>query len=114
MERQYCKFAGGRYGQKMERNYKVFIVEDDEQTAVLLKEYLTKYQYDVVLCENFSNVLEECKSAAPHIIIMDINLPAFDVFLGVKKSVCGLIVLCYFFDEGYRYGLGLYNGKRWR
>lgn len=68
MERQYCKFAGGRYGQKMERNYKVFIVEDDEQTAVLLKEYLTKYQYDVVLCENFSNVLEECKSAAPHII----------------------------------------------
>lgn len=81
----------------MERNYKVFIVEDDEQIAGLLKEHLTKYQYDVVLCENFSNVLEECKLAAPHIIIMDINLPAFDGFYWCKKirmwSNCPMLFL---------------------
>lgn len=81
----------------MENKYKIFMVEDDIQIAKLLKEHLMKYQYDVTLCRDFSNVLEECNSFAPHLIIMDINLPIFDGFYWCKKirtdSRCPILFL---------------------
>lgn len=81
----------------MEDKYKIFIVEDDIQIANLLKEHLIKYQYEVNLCKDFSNVSEECEAFMPHLIVMDINLPVFDGFYWCKKirgaSKCPILFL---------------------
>ncbi|TRL27100.1 response regulator transcription factor [Staphylococcus chromogenes] len=33
--------------------YKIFMIEDDAQLAHLIQSYLTKYNYEVVLCDNY-------------------------------------------------------------
>ena len=39
--------------------YRIFIVEDDETIANLLKKHLSSWGYDVFLAEDFSNILQE-------------------------------------------------------
>ena len=39
--------------------YRIFIVEDDETIANLLKKHLSSWGYEVFLAEDFSNVLQE-------------------------------------------------------
>ena len=36
--------------------YRIFIVEDDETIANLLKKHLSSWGYDVFLAEDFSNI----------------------------------------------------------
>jgi len=40
--------------------YRIFIVEDDETIANLLKKHLSSWGYEVFLAEDFSNVLWSC------------------------------------------------------
>lgn len=57
---------------------KILIVEDDKIIARQLKIELEKWQYQVALIEDFTKVIEEFKAFEPHLVLMDIGLPAFN------------------------------------
>ena len=77
--------------------YKILIIEDESLIAQELKLHLEKYQYDCYILENFERVLEEFQEINPHLVLMDINLPAFDGYYWSRKirqeSNCPIIIL---------------------
>lgn len=60
--------------------FKICIIEDDADLAMLTKEHLTKYGYEVLLCEDFKNISSFIESHTPHLILLDISLPYYDGF----------------------------------
>ncbi|MGH2318481.1 response regulator transcription factor [Planococcus sp. SE5232] len=58
--------------------FKIMIVEDDLTIAGILKEELEKWNYEAVLVDDFSRVLEEFKAHAPQLVLLDIQLPSFN------------------------------------
>ena len=78
-------------------NYKIMIVEDDPDIAELVSLHLVKFGFAVQPCRDFSNVLEEFERAQPHLVLLDINLPAYDGFYWCgklrAKSPCPIIFL---------------------
>lgn len=77
--------------------YKIMIVEDDPDIAQLLSLHLQKFGFCTYLCKDFSGVLEEFEKIAPHLVLLDINLPAYDGFYWCSKlrakSACPIIFL---------------------
>ncbi|RCK13151.1 DNA-binding response regulator [Bacillus licheniformis] len=57
---------------------KVMIVEDDPKIADLLKLHIVKYGYNVHVVKDFDRVMDEFRSTAPDLVLLDINLPSFD------------------------------------
>lgn len=78
-------------------NYKIMMVEDDPDIAELLSLHLQKFGFSVHLCKDFSNVLNEFERIAPHLVLLDINLPAYDGFYWCgklrAKSPCPILFL---------------------
>lgn len=78
-------------------NYKIMIVEDDPDIAELLSLHLQKFGFSVHFCKDFSNVLNEFERIAPHLVLLDINLPAYDGFYWCgklrAKSPCPILFL---------------------
>lgn len=78
-------------------DYKIMIVEDDPDIAELLSLHLQKFGFSTHLCRDFSNVLEKFVESAPHLVLLDINLPAYDGFYWCgrlrAKSPCPIIFL---------------------
>ena len=66
-------------------NYKIYIVEDDLSISLLLKEYISKYQFDVKVVENFENIMGEFNEFNPNLVLLDVNLPKFDGFYWCRK-----------------------------
>lgn len=69
--------------------YRIFIVEDDETIANLLKKHLSSWGYEVFLAEDFSNVLQEFAGKDPQLVLLDLKLPFYNVITastGVRKS----------------------------
>ena len=58
--------------------YRIFIVEDDPIIAKALKEYLERWNFQVALTEDFSQVLAEFGQFDPHLVLLDISLPFFN------------------------------------
>lgn len=56
--------------------YKIYMVEDDPIIAKTVKNHLESWDYEVTLVSDFSNVAAEAKVCNPHLILMDIKLPA--------------------------------------
>ena len=56
--------------------YKIYMVEDDPIIAKTVKNHLESWDYEVTLVSDFSNVAAEAKTCNPHLILMDIKLPA--------------------------------------
>lgn len=56
--------------------YKIYMVEDDPIIAKTVKNHLESWDYEVTLVSDFSNVAAEVKACNPHLILMDIKLPA--------------------------------------
>lgn len=56
--------------------YKIYMVEDDPIIAKTVKNHLESWDYEVTLVSDFSNVAAEAKACKPHLILMDIKLPA--------------------------------------
>lgn len=77
--------------------HRIFIVEDDRKIAELLADTLRKYQYDVAIIEDFDNVVEECLQFQPHLILLDINLPAYDGYYWCRQlrlqTTCPIIFI---------------------
>ncbi|HBE9108538.1 TPA: response regulator transcription factor [Clostridioides difficile] len=61
-------------------SYKVYIVEDDISISTLLKDYIKKYGFEVIVEENFDDIMITFESFKPHLVLLDVNLPKFDGF----------------------------------
>lgn len=57
---------------------RIFIVEDDPIIAKTLGEYLQRWNFQVALAEDFSQVLAEFGRFDPHLVLLDISLPFFN------------------------------------
>ncbi|MFJ7669532.1 response regulator transcription factor [Lysinibacillus sp. NPDC097195] len=77
--------------------YKILIVEDDIDIAQTLKNQLAKYGYQGSIVQDFDKVLEDFQTYQPHLVLMDINLPAFDGYYWSRKirqvSNCPIMIL---------------------
>ncbi|WP_106497233.1 response regulator transcription factor [Lentibacillus sp. Marseille-P4043] len=77
--------------------YKLLIVEDEVNIANTLKIHFEKYNYDCHIVEDFERVLDTFQEFQPHLVIMDINLPAFDGYYWSRKirqvSNCPIMIL---------------------
>lgn len=77
--------------------YKLLIVEDEINIANTLKNHFEKYNYVCHIVEDFERVLDAFQEFQPHLVIMDINLPAFDGYYWSRKirqvSNCPITIL---------------------
>jgi len=60
--------------------YKILLVEDDINLANQVKEALMRFNYEVVLVDDFTAIDQLFEKEQPHLVIMDINLPYQDGF----------------------------------
>ena len=65
--------------------YRIFIVEDDEIISEVLKKNLSSWGYDVSCAEDFSNIIQEFVRRDPQLVLLDLKLPFYNGFTGVKK-----------------------------
>lgn len=61
-------------------NMNIFIVEDDVAIFESLKERLGQWSFTVTGAEDFNDVIGSFIQTKPHLVIMDIQLPAYDGF----------------------------------
>lgn len=66
-------------------NDTVMMVEDDPDIAEQLSLHLQKFGFSVCRSQSFSNVLQELEKGFPHLVLLDINLPAYDGFTGTVR-----------------------------
>ncbi len=57
---------------------RILIVEDDETIAGVLKESFETWGFEVFFIKDFKKVLAEFKRLEPHLVILDVGLPAFN------------------------------------
>lgn len=76
---------------------KIILIEDDEKIRIELKNFLVNYNYEVVIVEEFENIVENTLNEKPHLILLDINLPICDGYYICreirKKSDVPIIVV---------------------
>lgn len=58
--------------------YRIFLVEDDETIARLIKKHLEKWEYEVSTVQDFGNVLGEFAVCDPQLVLLDISLPFYN------------------------------------
>jgi DNA-binding response OmpR family regulator len=65
--------------------FKIFIIEDDKKLSDLLSQNLEKWNFITKEVEDFSNIINEFINYDPNLVLLDINLPAFDGFYWCSK-----------------------------
>ena len=60
--------------------YKIFLVEDDEKLKSHIKEYLERYDYEVVTVDDYKEIDNQFDDVNPDLVLLDINLPYYDGF----------------------------------
>lgn len=65
--------------------FKILIVEDDVKIREIILENIHKWGYEGSIVDDFSKVMESFAEYKPHMVLMDINLPAFDGFYWCGK-----------------------------
>jgi two-component system, OmpR family, response regulator YxdJ len=77
--------------------YKIMIVEDDHSIATLLSSHIEKYGYEAMIVDDFDTVFEQFEHHAPHVVLLDVNLPKFDGYYWCRKirqvSTCPIIFI---------------------
>lgn len=58
--------------------YRIFCVEDDETIGKMIKRHLEKWEYDVHVAKNLSQVMTEFAAFDPQLVLMDIQLPFYN------------------------------------
>jgi two-component system response regulator BaeR len=56
----------------------IFIVEDEQKIASLLKDYLEKAKYQTTVIERGDQVVSQVKKRSPDLMLLDIMLPGMD------------------------------------
>lgn len=69
----------------MNNIYKILIIEDDINMTEIVKKILERWGFSAYICENFDDILKLFVEIDPHILLLDINIPAFDGFYWCKK-----------------------------
>lgn len=64
---------------------KIVIIEDNPKLRSELKVFLEKYGYTVACIEDFENAVQAALKEEPHLILLDINLPAYDGYYICKE-----------------------------
>ncbi|CAI6326882.1 MULTISPECIES: two-component system response regulator YxdJ [Bacillus] len=64
---------------------KIMIVEDSEDIRGLLQNYLEKYGYQTVVAADFTAVLDAFLREKPDVVLLDINLPAYDGYYWCRQ-----------------------------
>lgn len=65
--------------------YKILIIEDDYVIANAIRTQLSMWDMDARCIDDFRDVISETISYDPHLILMDIGLPAFNGFHWCKE-----------------------------
>ena len=65
--------------------HKILLVEDDEVIRQQVKKILEQWEYEVVLVEDFMEVLSLFVKEEPHLVLMDIGLPLFNGYLWCQE-----------------------------
>ena len=60
--------------------YKIFLVEDDETIAKMVKNHLEKWDYEVRIAQKFDRIMAEFAEFEPQLVLLDIVLPFFNGF----------------------------------
>lgn len=58
--------------------YKIFLVEDDETIAKMVKNHLEKWDYEVRIAQKFDQIMAEFADYEPQLVLMDIGLPFYN------------------------------------
>lgn len=61
------------------------IIEDDDKIADILRQYLEKYQYDVIRVLDYQKIKGKFIEAKPDLVLLDINLPQYDGFYWCRQ-----------------------------
>ena len=64
---------------------KIFLIEDDEALAKVVKEAIEKYGFEVTVPVDFADLVGEFSKLMPDLVLMDINLPYFDGFYWTRE-----------------------------
>ncbi|GAQ19782.1 glycopeptide resistance-associated protein R [Oceanobacillus picturae] len=76
---------------------KIMIVEDDIKIAEYLSSYIKKYEYDVTVATNFTDIMGAFREVQPDLLLLDINLPSYDGYYWCrqirKESICPVIFI---------------------
>lgn len=59
---------------------RILLIEDDKKLSDMLADGLTRWGYACRSVADFSSVMEDFSAYNPHLVVMDINLPAYDGF----------------------------------
>ncbi|OIJ17609.1 DNA-binding response regulator [Anaerobacillus alkalilacustris] len=77
--------------------YKIALVEDDTELSLLISTLLKRYDYEVVVINDFENVLQKLIDLKADVILLDINLPYVDGFHICKQvrkvSIVPIIII---------------------
>lgn len=65
--------------------FKIMIVEDDPKMSEIVLENIIKWGFEGFAIKEFSAVLSEFIKFEPHLLLLDINLPAYDGFYWCNK-----------------------------
>lgn len=60
--------------------YRIFIIEDDPVIAESIEHELNKWDYEVAIAKDFSNIMENFLEVSPHLVLLDIGLPLHSGF----------------------------------
>lgn len=76
---------------------RIMIVEDDIKIANHLSAYIEKYGYEVIVVNEFENIMDLFRNVRPHLLLLDINLPSYDGYYWCrqvrKESICPVIFI---------------------
>lgn len=64
--------------EKGKQMYKIFLVEDDETIAKMVKNHLEKWDYEVRIAQKFDRIMAEFADYEPQLVLMDIGLPFYN------------------------------------
>lgn len=65
--------------------FKIMIVEDDQKMRQIILESIVRWGFEGCYIQNFNNVFDEFVKYEPHLVLMDINLTAYDGFYWCGK-----------------------------
>ncbi|MCZ8519602.1 MULTISPECIES: response regulator transcription factor [Paenibacillus] len=77
--------------------YKIMICEDDMKLSELLQTHIEKYGFEAIVVEEFGQVLQHFQRTAPHMVLLDVNLPQYDGFYWCRQirsvSTCPILFI---------------------
>ncbi|HDK7166635.1 DNA-binding response regulator [Clostridium sporogenes] len=65
--------------------YKIMIIEDEEKIANIIKKSLEKWGFETYIVKDFNDIFQEFLHINPQLVLMDVNLPAYDGFYWCSK-----------------------------